>query len=232
MLEIETDKAQMDVEAQDDGVMAKVLVRDGTQKVLVGQVIAITAEDGDDISSLDLEVNEEKMGPVSRVSLKSMEGGPSKPKSDSTMDQANISTDQVRKDIHLPAVLRLLYDHQIEDPRVITPTGPHGRLLKGDVLAYVGAIDKEIPMNLKRIVEKKQTLDLSNIVLQRPADSQGTPTSTVTPTPPAKPRLAMVETIVHLRPSIGLQAKAPGNISSASVESRKSRKRRRLREIA
>ena len=37
LLEIETDKAQMDVEAQDSGILAKILVPDGTQKVNVGK---------------------------------------------------------------------------------------------------------------------------------------------------------------------------------------------------
>jgi pyruvate/2-oxoglutarate dehydrogenase complex dihydrolipoamide acyltransferase (E2) component len=31
LLEIETDKAQMDVEAQDDGILAKIIVRDDTE---------------------------------------------------------------------------------------------------------------------------------------------------------------------------------------------------------
>jgi pyruvate/2-oxoglutarate dehydrogenase complex dihydrolipoamide acyltransferase (E2) component len=41
LLEIETDKAQMDVEAQDDGVLAKIILPDGTQKVNVGKTIAV-----------------------------------------------------------------------------------------------------------------------------------------------------------------------------------------------
>lgn len=36
LLEIETDKAQMDVEAQDDGILAKITVQDGSKAVQVG----------------------------------------------------------------------------------------------------------------------------------------------------------------------------------------------------
>ncbi|KAJ1677732.1 hypothetical protein EV182_005552, partial [Spiromyces aspiralis] len=54
LLQIETDKAQMDVEAQDDGVLAKILKPGGTQGVAVGEPIAIIAEEGDDLSSIDL----------------------------------------------------------------------------------------------------------------------------------------------------------------------------------
>lgn len=51
LLEIETDKATIDVEAQDDGIMAKIIVADGTKNVQIGQPIAIVGEEGDDLSA-------------------------------------------------------------------------------------------------------------------------------------------------------------------------------------
>lgn len=54
LLEIETDKATIDVEAQDDGVMGKILTQAGENKVPVGQVIAILAEEGDDLASIEV----------------------------------------------------------------------------------------------------------------------------------------------------------------------------------
>src|SRR5208282_6494379 len=56
LLEIETDKAQMDVEAQDDGILAKIIVPNGTHNVKVGETIAVLAEEGDDISSVEIPV--------------------------------------------------------------------------------------------------------------------------------------------------------------------------------
>lgn len=53
ILEIETDKATMDVEAQDDGILAKILVADGTKGVKVGTLIAVVGEEGDDVSGAD-----------------------------------------------------------------------------------------------------------------------------------------------------------------------------------
>ncbi|KAJ2928835.1 hypothetical protein H1R20_g8266, partial [Candolleomyces eurysporus] len=50
LLEIETDKATIDVEAQDDGIVAKIVVADGSKGVPVGSVIAIIGEEGDDLS--------------------------------------------------------------------------------------------------------------------------------------------------------------------------------------
>ena len=45
--EIETDKATMEVESVDDGIMAKIFVGAGTENVAVGAVIAVLAEDGE-----------------------------------------------------------------------------------------------------------------------------------------------------------------------------------------
>ena len=52
--EIETDKATMEVEAVDEGVLAKILVPEGTEGVKVNAVIAVLAEDGEDAASVDI----------------------------------------------------------------------------------------------------------------------------------------------------------------------------------
>src|SRR3954464_8908896 len=52
LAEIETDKATMEVEAVDEGVLAKIMVPDGTADVPVNQVIAIIASEGEDPKSV------------------------------------------------------------------------------------------------------------------------------------------------------------------------------------
>jgi pyruvate dehydrogenase E2 component (dihydrolipoamide acetyltransferase) len=49
--EIETDKATMEVEAVDEGTIAKILVAEGTQDVPVNDVIAVLAGDGEDVKA-------------------------------------------------------------------------------------------------------------------------------------------------------------------------------------
>ena len=49
--EIETDKATMEYEAVDDGVMAKIVVPEGTADVPVNQLIAVMAQEGEDPQS-------------------------------------------------------------------------------------------------------------------------------------------------------------------------------------
>jgi pyruvate dehydrogenase E2 component (dihydrolipoamide acetyltransferase) len=49
--EIETDKATMEVEAVDEGTLAKIVVPEGTQDVSVNDVIAVLAGDGEDVKA-------------------------------------------------------------------------------------------------------------------------------------------------------------------------------------
>src|SRR3954463_4042654 len=49
--EIETDKATMEVEAVDEGTIAKIVVAEGTADVPVNQVIAVLAGEGEDVKA-------------------------------------------------------------------------------------------------------------------------------------------------------------------------------------
>src|SRR3979409_2079120 len=49
--EIETDKATMEVEAVDEGTIAKIVVPEGTQDVAVNDVIAVLAGEGEDVKA-------------------------------------------------------------------------------------------------------------------------------------------------------------------------------------
>src|SRR5499433_2689878 len=49
--EIETDKATMEVEAADEGVLAKIVVPEGTADVPVNELIAVLAGEGEDVKA-------------------------------------------------------------------------------------------------------------------------------------------------------------------------------------
>src|ERR1700710_3191842 len=52
LAEIETDKATMEVEAVDEGTLAKILVADGTEDVAVNDVIGVIAGEGEDAKAV------------------------------------------------------------------------------------------------------------------------------------------------------------------------------------
>ncbi|MEL7019944.1 MAG: biotin/lipoyl-containing protein, partial [Pseudomonadota bacterium] len=52
--EIETDKATMEVEAVDDGVIGKILIAAGTENVKVNDPIAVIIDDGESADDIDV----------------------------------------------------------------------------------------------------------------------------------------------------------------------------------
>ena len=53
LAEIETDKATMEIEAVDEGVLGKIMIAEGSEGVPVNTVIAVLLEEGEDASALD-----------------------------------------------------------------------------------------------------------------------------------------------------------------------------------
>ncbi|MGY9005016.1 MAG: biotin/lipoyl-containing protein, partial [Alphaproteobacteria bacterium] len=62
--EIETDKAAMEVEASDEGTLAKIIVAEGTEHVAVRTVIAVLAEEGDDAKAIETAVKNAASAPA------------------------------------------------------------------------------------------------------------------------------------------------------------------------
>jgi len=98
----------------------------------------------------------------------------SKPSSDvSANSPSKSTTGKAKKQTYplLPSVEHLLHEHGLDVSAVdsMTPTGPNNRLLKGDVLAYLGSISSSYPAELSGRITKLSHLDLSNIKLAPPA---------------------------------------------------------------
>src|SRR5438034_6838920 len=76
-----------------------------------------------------------------------------------------------------PSVSQLLHERGIpkSDITKIPTTGPKGRLLKGDVLAYVGDIAPDYSSNLSAQLGELAQLDLSNIKLAAPSKTPPEP---------------------------------------------------------
>jgi pyruvate dehydrogenase E1 component beta subunit len=60
--EIETDKATMEVESADDGTIAKIVVKEGTDDVPVGELIAVLAEEDEDPADVDVSSSDASSG--------------------------------------------------------------------------------------------------------------------------------------------------------------------------
>ncbi|KAL1897714.1 pyridoxine biosynthesis protein [Sporothrix stenoceras] len=202
LLEIETDKATMDVEAQDDGIVFKIVQPDGSKGVPVGTRIAVLAEADDDISTLEMPADETpvKEAPAEKESAPAAaspkaESTPSTDKSTSSSPPTSSTSSSSKKGPAAPqkwplypSVQHLIKQSGLDPAAVVgdmTPTGPGGRLLKGDVLAYLGKVSSDVPAGLESRFEHLSHLDLSNIKIKesKPA-AAATPTTDAAAAPP------------------------------------------------
>ncbi|ODV67724.1 hypothetical protein HYPBUDRAFT_152541 [Hyphopichia burtonii NRRL Y-1933] len=183
LLEVETDKATIDVEAQDDGIMWDIIIKEGESGIPVGKPIALLAEPGDDLSSLERPNLEEPTKEEPTKKATKPEPTPeSKPaakpaaKTESKPESSGQSGEEVFVKANpsqrlLPSVELLLHQNNISEQDAyekIPASGPKGRILKGDVLAYLGNIDKSAVSKITKYLKSKEHLDLSNIVLASP----------------------------------------------------------------
>ena len=76
MAEIETDKATMEFEAVDEGVIGKILVAEGTEGVKVNTPIAVLLEEGESADDIDTAASEPATAPVPADKEQSSETGP------------------------------------------------------------------------------------------------------------------------------------------------------------
>lgn len=193
LLDIETDKATMSVDAIDDGILAKILVPNGTNDVKVGTPIAYLAEDGDDLKTLEYPKLPDESKPKEAAAAvpptpketatpppaskpKSTTPPPSTPTTTSTSSSsASVSQPANPNQQLFPSVERLLEENHISREDAISKipaTGPHGRILKGDVLVYLGKIPTAENNSIAEYIQKTSHLDLSHIELLKPESTE------------------------------------------------------------
>ncbi|KAL9948074.1 hypothetical protein ACHAO5_002196 [Verticillium nonalfalfae] len=212
LLEIETDKATMDVEAQDDGIVFKIMSGDGSKAVQVGTRIAVLAEAGDDVSQLEVPADESAASktpqPEEKKKEEKLEANADEQDRRGSPAEKNTADGKVHKQKYplLPSVQSLVHQHGIDADTLssITPTGPQGRLLKGDILAHLGTINRDTPAKITERFAKLSVLDLSNIKVAEKAPN-ATPTTgpkpvpePAAPAPPAKTQVALPISLAHV----------------------------------
>ena len=124
--EIETDKATMEFEAVDEGIIGKILISEGSEGVKVNSPIAVILDEGE-----ELEANEEANRTI-----------PVEPKKQKNASEGVIETKKASNNViqtshtrifATPLARRLAKEKGV-DLDSITGSGPHGRIVKNDIL--------------------------------------------------------------------------------------------------
>ena len=150
MAEIETDKATMEFEAVDEGVIAKVLVAEGTDNVAVGTVIAILAEDGEDVADIAASTKSETPEPAAKASEPKPDaadpndtGTEAEPvrrterqaEDHGRPDDAGPASGGSNRVKASPLARRIAADKGI-DLQTVSGSGPRGRIVKADIEGF------------------------------------------------------------------------------------------------
>ncbi|XP_016700423.1 dihydrolipoyllysine-residue acetyltransferase component 1 of pyruvate dehydrogenase complex, mitochondrial isoform X3 [Gossypium hirsutum] len=120
--EIETDKATLEFESLEEGYLAKILAPEGSKDVAVGQPIAITVEDPDDIEAVKTSASGDS-------AVKKQEPTQNESKSEVREQKSGFTK--------ISPSAKLLISEYGLDASSLKASGPHGTLLKGDVLAAI-----------------------------------------------------------------------------------------------
>ncbi|UIP92360.1 pyruvate dehydrogenase complex dihydrolipoamide acetyltransferase [Wolbachia endosymbiont of Anopheles demeilloni] len=172
--EIETDKAIMEFESVDEGVLAKILVSEGTSGVPVNQLMALMLEEGEDKSALDLasaintKVEKEVEADFSVSSNSSI-------LSSSSMSSQCVTLGSKKEDratenrIKVSPLAKKIAQNEGVDIKRLKGTGSYGRIIKADVLEFL-----DQTKSYERF-EENTTVEVSNmrqVIAQRLVESK------------------------------------------------------------
>jgi len=141
--EIETDKATMEYEAVDDGVLAKIVVPEGTQDVAVNSVIAVLAGEGEDVKAAAGATRAAPVPQASAAPKPAVKAEPAKPaapqpspapapKAPTPPPPQHAAASLSNRVFSSPLARRLAKEAGIDLGRV-TGSGPHGRVIARDI---------------------------------------------------------------------------------------------------
>ncbi|SEJ64001.1 pyruvate dehydrogenase E2 component (dihydrolipoamide acetyltransferase) [Sphingobium sp. AP50] len=133
LAEIETDKATMEFEAVDEGVIAKILVSEGSEGVKVGTVIAIIAEEGEDVATAAAGGGAAPAPKADPVPEKAEAAAPAA-KADAVPAKASAAPAVSSGDrVKASPLARRLAEVKGIDLATIAGSGTNGRIVKADI---------------------------------------------------------------------------------------------------
>ena len=130
--EIETDKATMEFEAVDEGVVAHIQVEEGTENVAVGTIIATIAEEGEDAGSVEAMGGGAAPAPAPAASEPAPAPAPTPAPAAAAPAPAPAPAASGSRIVASPLAKRIAEQKGI-DLAGVKGSGPNGRIVKADV---------------------------------------------------------------------------------------------------
>jgi pyruvate dehydrogenase E2 component (dihydrolipoamide acetyltransferase) len=134
LAEIETDKATMEFEAVDEGIIGKIVIPEGTDNVKVGEVIAVLIEEGESVPAAGASAAAPKAeaAPAPRPEPEVAKAAAATPAPVVASAASAASGDRVKAS---PLARRIAAQAGVE-LGAVTGTGPGGRIIKADIEGF------------------------------------------------------------------------------------------------
>ena len=126
--EIETDKATMEVEAVDEGVVGKIIIPEGTEGVKVNELIALLLEDDEDSAALENYAANSGGAPAPTANKEEAPAAESAAPASAPATSSNSG-----ERVFASPLAKRVAEQKGVDLSGISGTGPHGRIIKADV---------------------------------------------------------------------------------------------------
>ncbi|KAF3608776.1 hypothetical protein DY000_02050687 [Brassica cretica] len=161
LCEVETDKATVEMECMEEGYLAKIVKEEGAKEIQVGEVIAITVEEEEDIQKFKDYTPSSGTPPAAPEA----KPAPSPPKEEKVEKPASAPEAKTSKPTSAPSEDRIfaspLAKKLAEDSNVplssIKGTGPEGRIVKADVEEFLASRGKETTAKPSKPTDSKVT---------------------------------------------------------------------------
>ena len=135
--EIETDKATMEVEAVDEGILGKIIIAEGSENVAVNSLIALILEEGEDKKSLinyAKDISNESPKSESKLEIKEEKAVTNDIQNTTSISTPSDSSSHIKAS---PLAKRIAKDSNINLASLVNlGTGPKGRIIKDDLLEF------------------------------------------------------------------------------------------------
>ncbi|MDR2008390.1 MAG: pyruvate dehydrogenase complex dihydrolipoamide acetyltransferase [Alphaproteobacteria bacterium] len=128
--EIETDKATMEYEATEDGILGKILIADGAENVAVNTLIGVMLEDGEDAGLIDSFVAANSSGGAAKSSAPA--AAPAAATTTASAPAPVATSNNGSKVFITPLAKRIAQQNSV-DVAALKGSGPNGRIIKVDV---------------------------------------------------------------------------------------------------
>ena len=174
--EIETDKATMEVEAVDEGILGKILVTEGTENVPINTCIALILEEGENPETLNNyqeqnnTVTQNKVNYTTQVAIFSLEN-----QNNLSNQQKNLTPETKTNIKASPLAKKIAQNSNINLTNIIG-TGPNSRIVKKDVLIAIQNQTNHIkkPQRNPQLITSLKNNNVRKVIAKRLQESKQT----------------------------------------------------------